>query len=68
MEAAVQAAFDEVLVANPEFTFFEACQELVKKGEINYEATADENVHMWLHQIFQRSKVKANADRVNHDM
>ncbi|MCK6545801.1 hypothetical protein L6R52_08030 [Myxococcota bacterium] len=68
MEAAVQAAFDDVLLANPEFTFWEACSELVKKGEINFEATENPNVHTWLHQLFQRAKVKANADRVNRDM
>jgi hypothetical protein len=68
MEAVVQAAMDEVVVANPEFTFWEACAELVKKGELNFEATENPNVHVWLYQLYQRSKVRANADRVNKDM
>jgi hypothetical protein len=68
MEAAVQAAFDDLLLANPEFTFWEACSELVKKGEITFEATENVNVHTWLHQLFQRAKTKANAGRVNGDM
>jgi hypothetical protein len=68
MEEEVQKAFDEVLLANPEFTFWEACTELVKKGEIVGEATENVNVHTWLHQIFQRAKIKANSDRVNKDM
>lgn len=68
MEAAVQLAFDDVLVANPELTFWEACAELVNKGELNFEATEDPRVHTWLHQLFQRAKIKANADRVNKDM
>lgn len=61
-------AMDELLVANPEFTFWEACSELVKKGELNFEATEDPNVHAWVYQLFQRSKVRANRDRVNKDM
>jgi hypothetical protein len=68
MEAILQTAMDEVLVANPEMTFWEACAELVKKGDINFEATEDPAVHTWLYQLFQRAKVKANADRVNKDM
>jgi hypothetical protein len=68
MEAAIQQAFDDILIANPEMTFWEACAELVNKGEINFEATEDPNVHTWLYQLFQRAKIKANAERVNKDM
>lgn len=68
MEEQVQQAFDEVLVANPEMTFWEACAELVNKGELNFEATQDPNVHTFIFQLFQRAKIKANADRVNKDM
>lgn len=68
MEAVLQQLMDEVLLANPEMTFREACTELVNKGEINFEATQDPSVHTWLYQLFQRAKVKANADRVNRDM
>jgi hypothetical protein len=68
MEEALQQAMDEVVVANPEFTFWETCAELVKKGELNFEATENASVHTWLYQLYQRAKVKANADRVNKDM
>lgn len=68
MEAAVQQAMNEVMSANPEMTFWECCTELVKKGEINFEATENANVHAWLYQLFQRAKIRANADRVNKDM
>ena len=64
----LQAAMDELLYANPEMTFFEASTELVKKGEINYEATEDPNVHTYLSQIYRRSKILANRGRVNKDM
>jgi hypothetical protein len=68
MEAAIQQAFDDLLLANPEMSFWEASSELVTKGEINFEATEDPAVHTWLYQLFQRAKIKANADRVNRDM
>lgn len=64
----IQQAMDEVLLANPEMTFWEACTELVTKGEINFAATEDANVHTFLYQLFQRAKIKANAERVNKDM
>ena len=63
MEAALQQAMDEIMVANPEMSFWEVCAELVKKGDLNFEATENANVHTWLYGLFQRSKIKANASK-----
>ena len=68
MEEVVQRSFDDVLLANPEMTFWEACADLVNKGELNFEATEDPAVHTWLYQLYRRAKIKANAERVNRDM
>ncbi len=64
----LQEAMDQVLLANPEMTFFEVCAELVTKGELNFEATEDPSVHVFLHQLFQRAKVRANVGKANLDM
>jgi hypothetical protein len=64
----IQQAMDEILIANPEMTFWEACAEMVNKGELNFEATQDAGVHTFLSELYRRSKIKANADRVNKDM
>jgi hypothetical protein len=68
MEAVLQQSMDEIMLANPEMTFWECCAELVKKGEVNFEATENPSVHAWLYQLFQRAKIRANAERVNKDM
>ena len=59
---------EELLAESPEMTFFEACAELVKKGELNYAATEDPGVHAYLYQLYQRAKNKANLGRANKDM
>lgn len=63
MEAEIQRAFDEILADSPEMTFFEACAELVKKGELNFEATQDPTVHVFLYNIFRHGKQRANQSR-----
>lgn len=64
----LQAAMDDLLLANPEMTFYEASKELVKKGELNFDALEDPNVHVFVHQMFSQAKRRAQAGRVNRDM
>lgn len=64
----IQEAMDELLVANPEFSFFETCAEMVKKGELNYDALEDPGVHVALYQLFQRAKVRGQYGRMNQDI
>lgn len=64
----LQAAMDDLLLANPEMTFYEASKVLVNKGELNFDALEDPSVHMFLHQMFQHAKRRAQAGRVNRDM
>ena len=64
----LQQVMDELLASNPEWSFWELCSELVKKGDLNFEATQDPNVHTCLYQMFQRSKVRGQAGRMNKDM
>jgi hypothetical protein len=61
-------AMDELMLANPEMTFFEATKELVNKGELNFEALEDPGVHAFLHQMFGNAKRRAQSGRVNKDM
>lgn len=67
MTVKVQAAFDEILAANPELTFRDALVAVVARGLVQHEAAEDPAVHTWLHRMFQKSKIKANIDRVNKD-
>jgi hypothetical protein len=64
----LQLVMDELLSTNPEFTFWETCAELVKKGDLNFEATQDPNVHTFLFQLFQKAKVRSLTGRVNKDI
>lgn len=64
----IQEAMDELLADNPEFTFFETCAEMVKKGELNFDALEDPGVHTMLFQLFQRSKVRGQLGRINADI
>lgn len=64
----LQDAMDDLLMANPEMTFFEVSAELAKKGELNAEATQDPSVHVYLSQMFQRAKQKAQSGRMNQDI
>ena len=59
-------AMDELLLANPEMTFYEATKELVNKGELNFDALED--AHAFIYQMFQQSKRRAQSGRVNKDM
>ncbi len=61
-------AMDELLLANPEMTFYEATKELVNKGELNFEALEDVGVHTFVSQMFQHAKRRAQSGRVNKDM
>jgi hypothetical protein len=64
----LQAQMDELLIANPEMTFYEATKELVNKGELNYDALEDPNAHVFLFQMFQHAKRRGQSGRVNKDM
>lgn len=64
----IQQAMDELLADNPEFTFFETCAEMVKKGEINYDALDDPGVHTLLYQLFARAKTRGQLGRMNQDI
>lgn len=61
-------AMDELLLANPEMTFYEATKELVTKGELNFEALEDPGVHVFVYQMFGNAKRRAQSGRVNKDM
>lgn len=64
----LQQVMDELLASKPEWTIWELCSELVKKGDLNFEATQDPNVHTFLYQMFQRAKVRGQAGRMNKDI
>ena len=61
-------AMDELLLANPEMTFYEATKELVNKGELNFDALEDPGVHAFVYQMFGNAKRRAQTGRVNKDM
>jgi len=64
----LENAMEELLSAQPELTFRETCAELVKSGDLEYEATHDPYVHAALYSRFAKSKARSNFDRVNTDM
>ncbi len=64
----LEKALEELLFANPEFTFREAASELVKAGEIEYAVLEDPYVHAWVYKRFADSKSRANHRRLNLDI
>ena len=64
----LEKAMEELLSSQPEFTFREICAELVKSGDLEYEATHDPGVHAALYTRFAKSKARSNFGRINTDM
>ena len=65
---AFEKALEELLPGQPEITFREMCAELIKSGDLEYEATHDPYVHAALYGRFAKAKARSNFGRVNTDM
>jgi len=64
----LEKAMEDLLSSQPELTFRDACAELVKSGDLEYEATHDPYIHAALYRRFASAKARSNFGRVNTDI
>ena len=64
----LEVQMEEVLFANPEFTFRDCAAELVKKGDLEYQALEDPYLYTALHKRFADVKARVSMGRYNLDI